>query len=533
MGAVVALFGLFFFALGFVFYGRFLEKVFEIDFEESTPAVIQRDGIDFYPTKWFVLFGHHFSSIAGAAPIIGPVLAISMWGWLGPYWWIILGSVFMGGMHDFGSLVVSMKYKAETIGGVSKEVISSGAKVVFSLFLFLALILIVAVFAFFAAKTFIASKEAVLPSLGLIAVAVFIGFLLYVRRWPLAIVTFIGIALLGILLVLGRHFPIVIDSPDAMPLWITALLVYALFASITPVQYLLQPRDYLSSYLLFFGLILGYIGLFLTRPTLHLPAFVSSSGQVGGKGFFPFLFVTIACGAISGFHSLVSSGTTARQISSYKDARKIAYGAMLAEGALALLTTIAVASAYRDIPTLLSAIKAQGPINAFATAYYEITKCFLGDWGRAFAVIMLNAFILTTLDTATRLGRYISQELFGVKNRIIAALFIIVPSAYLAISGTYQALWPIFGAANQLIAAIVLLVLVSYLRKEKKGKKAFWDVTLLPAVFMFAVTLSALYIGAVKYAEKGKWLLLSISIYLMLLSIIMIFEYIRTSLWKK
>ncbi len=529
MAILLALAGLLFFSLGFSLYGRFIEGLFVEDFSSPTPANELKDGVDFYPAKWFVLFGHHFSSIAGAAPIIGPVLAISMWGWVAPYWWVVLGSVFLGGFHDFGALVVSMRSKARSIGAISEEVISKRAKLVFSVFLLLALILIVAVFAFFAAKTFIVSKEAVVPSLGLIPVAVLTGVLMYVRKWLLLPVTFIGVALLSFLLLVGKAFPVSISGEHAMAAWIVLLLLYALFASITPVQYLLQPRDYLSSYLLFFGLIVGYIGIFASHPVIRLESFVSSGKGPSNSSLFPFLFVTIACGAISGFHSLVSSGTTAKQISHYKDARKVAYGGMLAEGALALLTVLAISSAYADVSSLAQAIKTQGPINAFADAYLFITRPVLGQWGKAFAVIMLNAFILTTLDTATRLGRYIAQELLPIRDRFLSALVIILPAMFLAITGSYQALWPVFGSANQLIAAIVLLVLASFLSKNGKNS----SIAMAFSGFMFLVTISALYIGAVKYVSTGSWILFFLSLSLMALSIVLIFEYVRNVIWKK
>ncbi len=515
MALILVLIGLFFFSFGVMIYGRWLERLLGVDPSRPTPAVSSSDGVDKVPAPWPILFGHHFASIAGAAPIIGPVLAISLWGWVPVYWWVVLGSTFIGGMHDFGALMMSLRYGGISMAGVSENLLSRKAKTFFSLFLYFALILVVAVFSAVTAKTFIEGPEIVLPSFGLIGIAFLLGYLLNKRRWGVVPATVLGLFLLGILISWGGMFPIKIINHHPLVLWITILLIYAFIASITPVQYLLQPRDYLSSYLLFLGLIIGYAGLFLSHPSINFPQHPLTSSE----GVWPMLFVVVACGAISGFHSLIASGTTSRQIANESHGRKVVYAAMVAEGALALLSTMAIIGGYSSPTEFLNALKEVGPIGAFSRGFGSITLPVLGKWGEVFAVIMLNSFVFTTLDTATRVGRYVVEDLTGIKNRVLSSLCVVVPALILAISGHWKAVWPLFGSANQLIAGMVLLMLWLFLLKM--GKRPI--VVLLSAIFMYLTVIFALYRKLVEVFPDNL-LLATISVVLLGLAVYMLFE---------
>ena len=339
---VIALGALVLFWLGYSFYSRAFAKLWNVDPSRKTPAITHYDGVDYVPAKhWTMLFGHHFASIAGAAPVIGPIIALSIWGWMPALIWIVLGTILLGGIHDFSALMVSLRSEGKSIADVAKTVISRRAKIVFSIFIWLTLILVIAVFVHFCANTFIVEKRIVIPTVGLIPLAMLIGFMLYDLKFNQISTTILGLAILAGLIILGNHFPLELVkltfriqdftlTLGPLQIWSIGLLIYAFFASITPVQILLQPRDYLCAFLLLGGVILGFTGILLSRPVMQLPAFV---GWKGAQGYlWPMLFVTIACGAISGFHSLVASGTTSKQLLNEKDARKIGYGAMIMEG---------------------------------------------------------------------------------------------------------------------------------------------------------------------------------------------------------
>ncbi len=503
------------FGIGIGIYSRWLERVFEVDDTRLTPAVKESDGIDRVPARWPVLFGHHFASIAGAAPIIGPVLAISLWGWAPVYWWVVLGSTFVGGFHDFGALMMSLRFGGMSVGYIAERLLSRRARLFFSVFLYLALVLVVAVFGSVTAKTFVKGPEIVLPSLGLIPIAVLVGYVLNVRKWNLLVSTLLGLGLLSVLLGLGQYLPISIGEKDALSLWIILLMAYSFLASITPVHLLLQPRDYLSSYLLFFGLIVGYVGVLVSRPTIHL-------AQYHGRhplDFWPMLFVIVACGAISGFHSLISSGTTVRQIAKESHARLVAYNAMVAEGALALLSTLAIITGFGSYQELGAVLKSGGPITAFSIGFGKLTAPILGPWGSIFGIIMLNAFVLTTLDTATRIARYVVEELTGIRNRYVASALVVLPALGLALSGHWKAVWPLFGSANQLIAVMVLMLIGVFLSRRAQGR----NFALLASGAMSVTILFALYLKSVEYWMNNH-LLWGIALALFFLAIYMIGE---------
>lgn len=505
------------------FYARLLSRELGIDPNRPTPAHTEYDGVDFVPARhWLILFGHHFSSIAGAAPVVGPILALSIWGWGPTILWILLGVIFIGGVHDFASLMISVKNKGLSIADLTEETVSKHSRYVFLWFVWLTLILIISVFVYICAKTLALEPEIVVPSLGLIPIAVIVGYLMYNLKLNQGYVTILGLLGLVGLIFLGRIFPIGIGD-NAIVKWSAVLLIYSYIASVTPVQLLLQPRDYLSAYLLFFGLLFGYIGIFVTRPRLGFPIFIGWS-QAGLLPLWPVLFVTVACGAVSGFHSLIASGTTSKQLGSESWGRKIGYGGMVAEGLVATMALIVVAGSFSNVDNLRNILNnGTGPIGAFSMGYGNITNVILGGFGTLFAVMILNAFILTTLDTATRVGRYLTQELFNIKNRYGATLIVVALSGWLGISGEWNEIWPIFGSANQLIAALTLIVLTSWFLSKSKLIRY----TLFPAIFMLVTTTGALVFKIREYLKGNQNLLLIIAVTLLLLAIFVLYEAIR------
>jgi carbon starvation protein len=521
MGAIISLLVLSSLLAAYFFYGRFINKVLGIDPNRETPACKNEDGVDYVPAKnWFMLFGHHFASIAGAAPIVGPVVAVALWGWGPSILWIVLGSVFFGGIHDLGALIVSVRNNGRSIADIAEDVISQRAKIVFSIFLVLTLILIIAVFVYICANTFVSDPRIVTPSLGLIFIALGFGFLLYRLKVNQFLATILGLSLLALLILIGAKFPINFGK-NSLEIWMVVLLGYSFIASIIPVHILLQPRDYLSCFLLFAGLIFGYLGIFISSPEINFPAFVAWNSSSGW--LWPMLLVTIACGAISGFHSLVAGGTTSKQLSTERHAQRIGYGAMLTEGALAALALLVVIGGLSSIGQLNTILKNAGPIEAFGKGFGNVTKVILGSIGGLFAVTVLNAFVLTTLDTATRISRYLLEELTGTKNRIFPTLLVVSLSGWLAWGGRWKQIWPLFGASNQLLASFTLLIISCWLLLKKRN---FW-VTMVPAFFMLITSVGALIYKFFTFYKGKEYLLLSICLVLLALAIYMFIDVIR------
>jgi len=499
------------------FYARKLESLWHIDPKRSTPAYSKFDSVDYIPARnWLVLFGHHFASIAGAGPIIGPVIAVMLWGWLPALLWVVVGTIFIGGVHDFGSLITSVREGGSSVADIAQHVISRRAKIIFSLFVWLALVLVIAVFAYLCADTFVKEPKIVLPSLGLIPVAMVAGYLLYHARVNTVLTTIFGLVCLTGLIFLGNTLMI----KSNINIWLLVLLVYCYFASVLPVNILLQPRDYLSSFLLFFGVGVGYIGLVLAHPNISMPYYNKWSASEGY--LWPMLFVTVACGAVSGFHALIASGTSSKQIASERHVRRIGYGSMVLEGLVAVLAIIATAILFRRGEDLAAALKSTSPIGIFGKGYGVITKSILGGYGPFIAITILNAFILTTLDTATRISRYLTEELFRVKNRYLSTLVIIILSGTLAFSGKWQKIWPAFGASNQLVAALALFVLSCWLLSKNKSAKF----TLWPALFMLVTTVAALVYQVIRYFLNKEIVLLIVSVLLIILAGFMVYEVI-------
>jgi len=509
------------FFLAYRFYASFISKVVGINDKNITPAHKKYDGLDYIPARnWLVLFGHHFSSIAGAGPIVGPILVCIWWGWVPAILWAILGSIFIGGVHDFLSLAISSKEEGNSIGKISETFISKSAGIIFLIFVWFALLLVVAVFALVCAKTFIEEPRIILPSLGIIPVALLIGVLLYRFNLPLSLTTVIGLSLLALFIFLGQNYYFNLSKNT----WIVILFIYAFFASITPVNILLQPRDYLSSFLLWFGLLTMSIGVITSPQQITYPALKSFVSPKGGW-LFPMMFITMACGAISGFHSLVASGTTSKQLPQESDAKKIGYLGMLSEGLLAILVVLCViagASVLKVNPQKLSSGSA---IKIFSQGYNFLTNNFLKGQGGFLAIIILNAFILTTLDTATRITRYVTQELFRIKNKIGSTFVVLLTAFLLILSGSWEKLWQLFGASNQLLASLTLFVVSAWLlTKKRKYLFAF-----IPGVFMLLISFSALILKAGKFLKEDSknYFLFTITLILIILGIFMFIEVIK------
>lgn len=494
--------------IAYVIYGAWLAKQWGVDPARDTPAHTLQDGVDYVPAKSPVLLGHHFASIAGAGPINGPILA-AVFGWVPVLLWILIGGIFFGAVQDFSSLLASIRHGGQSIGHVIEVNIGKKGKKLFLVFSWLTLMLVVAAFADIVAGTFAGfnAQGATVPANGATATAstlfivlsVLFGFSVYRKKMPLGISSVIGVILLAGCIGLGLAFPIYMSKT----FWLGVIFVYIFVASVTPVWILLQPRDYLNSFLLYGMMLAAFLGILFSNPTVNLPAFTGFN--VGGQWLFPMLFITVACGAISGFHSLVGSGTTAKQLDNEKDARIIGYGGMLIECLLAVVALIAVGALYTG-----GAMPKGTPPIVFATAVSQFVTTFGIPQAVVFPVITLSisAFALTSLDTATRLARFLIQEFFTgdakslkevtgyrkvLVNPYIATLICVICGGGLAIGG-YQNIWPLFGSANQLLAGLALLAVAVWLGNIGKNNKMFF----IPMAFMLIATLTALYLTFVK-----------------------------------
>jgi carbon starvation protein len=495
MGILLLAVAIFLFLTAYKSYGNFLSKRLEVNNNNSTPSHQLEDGVDYVPAKKPVLFGHHFASIAGVGPIVGPVLAVAF-GWIPVYVWILFGAVFFGGVHDYSSIILSIRHKGKTLGAIIETYIGSSGKKLYLLFTWATLILVIAVFGIIIAKTFVSIPSAGSSSIFFIIAAVIFGILLNKYNLSLLVSTVIGIILLILSVILGQIYPIVLSRE----IWIILLFIYVFIASVIPVWMLLQPRDYLNSFFLYAILIGGIFGVFFSNPSVSLPVFTSFYNEKLGL-LFPILFITVACGAISGFHSIVSSGTTSKQLDKENDAKFIGYGGMLLEGILAVIAMLSVSALPMD--KYLSLLEKEGPVSAFSTGvahFMQNIPLINFDFvtAKSFIALGIAAFALTTLDTSTRLARYTFQEFFEqsgkkeqtllAKNRFVGTTITILLSAALTFSGKTMTLWPIFGSANQLLAALALLGITVWLfATGKKHSFAF-----IPTVFMFLVTITAL-----------------------------------------
>ena len=552
-------------AIGYIFYGGWLCKQWGVgEGKTETPAHTMEDGVDYVPAKAPILMGHHFSSIAGAGPITGPIGA-AMFGWLPVTLWILIGGIFFGGVHDFGALFASVRNKGMSIGEIISANMSKRAKRLFIIFSYLTLILVVAAFASIVASTFGAvydesgavdmAKSATPASVAMISmlfivIAIVFGFCVYRRNVPMGIASVVGVlAIVGIMAIGMNFHPIYLSTKTWM--WIVGL--YIAIASVTPVWILLQPRDYLSSFLLYAMLGVAFFGVVVAHPTFDASfpvfgGFAVDNGN-GVQYLFPVLFTTVACGAISGFHSLVSSGTTSKQLDKEKDARPIAYGGMLLECVLAVLTLCAIGYAYKW--------NAANPDNALvgATAIFGggiahmIDGIIPGSYQvlNSLLVLTYSAFCLTSLDTATRLARFMFQEFWlepgqttkdvkeGWKkvmvNPYFATILTVVLGILLGMTG-YAKIWGLFGAANQLLAGIGLLAVATWLGNAGKNNKMF----LFPMGFMVIVTICSLVLTvknqigiiAAGGADWGPYAQTILGILLIGLALVLVVEGVQT-----
>lgn len=506
------------FSIAYVTYGAWLAKQWGVDPTRKTPAHTKADGVDYVPAKAPVLLGHHFASIAGAGPISGPIQA-AIFGWVPVMLWIIIGGIFFGGVQDFGSLFASIRHNGNSIGEIIEVNMGKKGKRLFAIFAWLTLLLVVAAFTNIVANTFVSVPEAATASLLFIVLAIVFGFAVYRKGVNLGFASVIGVALLFTCIAIGNMFPLVLSKN----VWVGFLMVYIFIASVTPVWILLQPRDYLNSYLLYAMIAGAVLGLVITRPTIQLPAFTGFN--VNGTFLFPMLFVTVACGAISGFHSLVGSGTTSKQIDNEADAKVIGYGGMLIECVLAVIAIITAAYITNDKFAELAA--AGGPVNVFSDGIGNFMTSFGIPFtvGKSFVALAVSAFALTSLDTATRLGRFIFQEYFEdntkeqqsiFANRYVSTTITVVLGGWMAL-GSYNAIWPVFGSANQLLAALALIAIAVWLKNTGKNYSMF----VIPMCFMFVVTVVALILLIQTNLAKANYVLVVFPILLLVLAFIL------------
>lgn len=516
-------------------YGNFVARKLKISNKNITPAHRHADGVDYVPSKTPVVLGHHFASIAGAGPIVGPIIAVAF-GWIPAVIWILAGGIFFGAVHDLSSMVASLRHEGKSIGVIIQKHIGQNGKRLFLIFSFSTLILIIGVFVDIIAKTFVANPGVATASILFIGLAIVFGLVNKLtghKKGVFVLISIIGVALMYGFAYLGLQLPFLLDYTS----WIVLLMAYAFIASVTPVSFLLQPRDYLSSFLLYGLIVFAVLGVMIAQPEIKMDNEVQLNTQSLGY-MFPVLFVTVACGAISGFHSLVASGTTSKQVDKEKDVKIIGFGGMLIESFLAILSVGAVIVISRT--EYLDRLSTEGPVSMFADGLGGMIAAtgFAPELAITFVALTVSAFALTTLDTCTRLARFTFQEgfedvdskagKFFSGNRYMATFIVVLFSVSLLLSGEFTTLWPIFGSANQLLAALALLAVAVWLIRQKI-KPVF---VLVPMFFMFAVTLSSLFLFAVANYQKGGYVLSVIAGLLFLLSLVLIW-FAKESLKKE
>lgn len=521
--------------LGYVFYSKYIaEKIYKLDPNFRTPAHEFEDGVDFVPTNKYVLWGHHFTSVAGAAPIIGPAIAV-IWGWVPAFLWVIFGTIFFAGVHDAGAIWASNRNKARSIGALTGDVVGKRSQSLFMIVIFLVLLMVNAVFATAISGLLINFPSSVVPVWGAIFVALIIGQFIF-RKWMnLGTVSIIGVIALYALIYAGPSMPISLPetvfgiSDNAQ--WILILFFYAAIASLLPVWMLLQPRDYINGLQLFIGLILVYGAVLLSGPELVAPAFNTNTPE-GTPSLVPLLFVTIACGAISGFHGLVASGTTSKQLDKETDARFVGYFGAIGEGSLSLATIIAATAGFATLADWQAVYHSfgQGGVAAFVQGGANILQNGIGldvDIAQTLLTVMAVLFAGTTMDTGLRLQRYIFQEWGNIYNirwmeKAAPATLLAVASCLLLAFGAGGAdgsggllIWPLFGTTNQLLAGLTLLVITTML--VKLGRPMY--VTLLPLLFLLVMTIYALLIQLMGFYQKSDWFLFSLDLVVLIAAI--------------
>ena len=504
---------LFFYFIGYRFYaGKLDSELIQPSDKKVTPAVEQNDGVDYVPSKPLVLFGHNFASIAGAGPVIGPIIAMHHFGWAITLVWILLGNVFIGAVHDYLTLMVSVRNRGSSIADIAETTMGYRAKAVFAVFLVLAMLLVIAVFGVVAAKTLIAQPEMVFPTFAIIPVSVILGWCIYKKNLNLQMVSAVAVLTVILNIYIGFQIPVPIPEEGVLGLsplifWFVILMIYAGVASVLPVQTLLQPRDYLSTFILFGSMALAISALLWVGPELNTPAWRGAMSEGQGP-VWPMLFVLVACGAVSGFHSLVAGGTTSKQLATETQGKIISYGGMLTEGVVAVVTVLLMGGGLYwvapegggvDMTTLgfRETLQSGGWILAFGNGFGNIVHQMLPILSFTFAsmiaVLALNTFVLTTLDTAVRITRFLVQESLGdkipvFKNKFVVTVTVVFIAYLIGATDGWQKIWPIFGATNQLIAAVALFVVATWLMAVKKPTQY----VLYPAILMVVTTIGAL-----------------------------------------
>ena len=558
-------------ALGYIFYGSWLAKQWGVDPNHETPAHTSYDGKDFVPANPAVLMGHHFSSIAGAGPINGPIQA-AVFGWVPVFLWVVIGGIFFGAMHDFGALFASIRHNGGSIGEVIKDEMGVKAQRLFTIFALLVLILVIASFTAVVAGTFMSdgplftvgrenvsgNASTATTSLLFIVIAFIFGYFVYRKNVKIGPATIVGIIGIVLIVIAGLNFGV----NASRTFWVLFIAVYIIVASLLPVWMLLQPRDYLSSFLLYGMMIIAVIGILFSGATVDLPAFTGWKGINGNSTLFPTLFITVACGAVSGFHSLIGSGTTSKQLDSEKDAKVIGYGAMIVESALAIISIIAIGVVFKETnigggdkflltapPTIFAGgiatmiANMTGGVADFTNPVYDTTYTLL--------TLAVSVFALTSLDSGTRLSRYMFAELFIPEGKtrdeltgarkffshpLVSTLIMVVIGCGMGFMSLSQ-IWGVFGAANQLLAGIAMLAVAAWLGNIGKNNKMFF----VPMVFMLCATITSLtmtIIAKIKLiaaagAAWGDWFQMIWSIGLIVLAVILVVEGVQVMTKKE
>ncbi|AEJ03689.1 carbon starvation CstA family protein [Stutzerimonas stutzeri] len=516
-------------ALGYVFYSQFIaERIYRLDPNYRTPAHTMRDGVDYVPTNKFVLWGHHFTSVAGAAPIVGPAIAV-IWGWGPAFAWVVFGTIFFAGVHDFGALWASARSRGQSVGMLSGRLIGSRGRSLFLVVIFLVLLMVNGAFAAVISNLLVSTPTSVIPVWGAILVALVIGQMIYRYNMKLLWPSLGGVIVLYALILIGNQYPIVLPDEimglSAKSLWILLLFVYAAIASLLPVWVLLQPRDYINGLQLFVGLGLLYLAVLFGAPELVAPAF-NQELPADTPSIVPLLFVTIACGAISGFHGLVASGTTSKQLDKETDARFVGYFGAMGEGMLSLAAIICCTAGFATLTDWQQVYTAfgSGGVTAFVQGGGTLLANGLGlpaELGGTILAVMAILFAGTTMDTGLRLQRFVIQEageLAGMKvNTLVGTLIAVGVCMALAFGagsdGTGgMVIWPLFGTTNQLLAGLTLAVITVIL--IKLGRSPVY--TLVPLVFLLAMSIYALLVQMGQFYRAENWLLLGMDVIILI-----------------
>ncbi len=528
------------FTLGYLFYSRFIsERIFRLDPGFVTPAHALEDGVDFVPTNRWVLWGHHFTSVAGAAPIVGPAIAV-IWGWLPAFLWVVFGTVFFAGVHDAGALWASARNQGKSIGALTESVVGKRARALFMIVIFLLLLMVNAVFAIIIARLFVDFPSSVIPAWFVIAVALAIGWLLYRRGVPLFWPSLIALVLLYASMWVGDLVPVALPGAigplDVPAQWVLLLFAYAAIASLLPVWVLLQPRDYINGLQLFVGLALFFLAVLLASPQVVAPA-VNPDLPADVPSFLPLLFVTIACGAISGFHGLVSSGTTSKQLDNERDVRFVGFLGATGEGALALAAIVACTAGFASLGDWQAFYQsfASGGLGAFVQGGGSILAQGLRlpqHFGETLLAVMAVLFAATTMDTGVRLQRYIIQEwgaiyrIPALGGRYLATGIAVVTCLALAFGAGGGAgtgglvIWPLFGTTNQLLAGLTLLVLSVFLMKL--GRRSRF--TLIPFLFLMTMATWALLVQLRQFWVNEQYFLVVLDLVILVAAVFVVLE---------